>query len=325
MSQNKAVLPSIHSLLQAIEQDRGTEHLHEQRSDNGDFLGKKNRECNNSNDLSSTPISPGIMARTNSETTSEKHSDKKVIKKKTRTNLPKHVIDVLNEWLKSHLDNPYPTSLEKKDLISKTSLSNVQLSNWFINVRRRKLYSQYYDLKDKTDKSKTKKTGISSASQSLPATTKSPLSEETSTDAAPATSHLTEFADEHSGSTSDESQQRNDDSEYLETKKRMSLEIILNTEPCKKYASLVPQPQAYVKKETKINKYTNENKNAHDRPPSPIIITEADEIKLEEKFKFQPFIRRKKLMDRLYDLKKIYYVKDNEAGPEPLPEPDSDD
>ncbi|KAL6929702.1 hypothetical protein ACO0SA_001106 [Hanseniaspora valbyensis] len=71
----------------------------------------------------------------------------------TRNNLPKHVIDVLNEWLEAHLDNPYPTSLEKKELIAKTSLSNVQLSNWFINVRRRKLYSQYYDLKDKTDSS----------------------------------------------------------------------------------------------------------------------------------------------------------------------------
>lgn len=45
----------------------------------------------------------------------------------------------------------------------------------------------------------------------------------------------------------------------------------------------------------------------------PRIIIEADEIKLEEKFNFQPFVKRKKLMDRLYDLKKMYYVNDSDA------------
>lgn len=329
ISQNKAALPSIHSLLQAIEYDRGTENSYEQRAEIGEMPAKKNHKCNNSSDLSSSPISPDTMSRTASESLHEKNSDKKVIKKKTRTNLPKHVIDVLNEWLKTHLDNPYPTSLEKKDLISKTSLSNVQLSNWFINVRRRKLYSQYYDLKDKTDKSKSKKSCIHSASQSVLSSTMSHTSADTSTEAAHVTKDLSGTGDQESATisfASAESQHVNNVAEYLDTKKRMSLEHILNIEPSESHADPVPQPQrhAYVKKET-ISKYNNENKNVHHPPPTPIIITEADEIKLEEKFKFQPFIRRKKLMDRLYDLKKIYYVKDNEAGPEPLPEPDSDD
>ncbi|SCW00505.1 LAFE_0C05666g1_1 [Lachancea fermentati] len=63
-----------------------------------------------------------------------------------RTNLPKETVDILNNWLLSHLNNPYPTPQEKRELLIKTGLSKVQLSNWFINVRRRKIFSDYYQL-----------------------------------------------------------------------------------------------------------------------------------------------------------------------------------
>ncbi|KAL6930621.1 uncharacterized protein HGUI_01480 [Hanseniaspora guilliermondii] len=177
-------------------------------------------------------------------------------KKKSRCNLPKHVTNILNEWLSNHLDNPYPTALEKKELIAKTNLSSVQLSNWFINVRRRKLFAQYYDLKDK------------------PITQKN-LKQKSIED------------------------KRQLELEYMHTKKRMSLENILNVS-C--------SDDENVKALKKIDKPSKEifNKN-------PRIIIEADEIKLEEKFNFQPFVKRKKLMDRLYDLKKIYYVNDSDA------------
>ncbi|CCD25535.1 Cup9p NDAI_0F02170 [Naumovozyma dairenensis CBS 421] len=63
-----------------------------------------------------------------------------------RSNLPKETIRILNSWLLNHLQNPYPTSQEKRDLLIKTGLTKVQLSNWFINVRRRKIFHDYYEM-----------------------------------------------------------------------------------------------------------------------------------------------------------------------------------
>ncbi|SCU96737.1 LAMI_0F07558g1_1 [Lachancea mirantina] len=63
-----------------------------------------------------------------------------------RTNLPRHTVDILNAWLLAHMDNPYPTPQEKRELLIQTGLTKVQLSNWFINVRRRKVFSDYYQL-----------------------------------------------------------------------------------------------------------------------------------------------------------------------------------
>ncbi|GMM42709.1 Cup9 protein [Hanseniaspora uvarum] len=185
-------------------------------------------------------------------------------KKKSRCNLPKHVTNILNEWLSDHLDNPYPTASEKKELIEKTNLSSVQLSNWFINVRRRKLFSQYYDLKDK------------------PISRSSSITKQRNT----------------------EDKDKQLELEYMHTKKRMSLQNILNVcspedEPCTTENT----------NDCKKNNYTSKNKSTS----TPRIIMEADEIKLEEKFNFQPFTKRKKLMDRLYDLKKIYYVNDGDC------------
>lgn len=63
-----------------------------------------------------------------------------------RSNLPRETVQILNTWLLDHLRNPYPTPQEKRELLIKTGLTKIQLSNWFINVRRRKIFCDYYEL-----------------------------------------------------------------------------------------------------------------------------------------------------------------------------------
>ncbi|KAL7270356.1 homeodomain superfamily [Rhizina undulata] len=61
--------------------------------------------------------------------------------KRRRGNLPKHVTDLLRSWLNDHLHHPYPTEDEKQMLMAQTGLTINQISNWFINARRRRLPS----------------------------------------------------------------------------------------------------------------------------------------------------------------------------------------
>lgn len=61
------------------------------------------------------------------------------MKRKTRNNLPKETTNILLKWLNEHLHHPYPNSFEKNDLMAATGLNQQQLSNWFINARRRKI------------------------------------------------------------------------------------------------------------------------------------------------------------------------------------------
>lgn len=72
-------------------------------------------------------------------------------RRQSRSNLPKETIQVLNSWLLNHLNNPYPTAQEKRELLIKTGLTKIQLSNWFINVRRRKIFSDYYNLAKRSE------------------------------------------------------------------------------------------------------------------------------------------------------------------------------
>lgn len=57
--------------------------------------------------------------------------------KKRRGNLPKAATNVLKKWLFDHLFHPYPTEEEKSGLGQQTGLTMNQISNWFINARRR--------------------------------------------------------------------------------------------------------------------------------------------------------------------------------------------
>lgn len=59
--------------------------------------------------------------------------------KRRRGNLPKHVTDMLRNWLNTHISHPYPTEEEKQQLCQVTGLTMNQISNWFINARRRRL------------------------------------------------------------------------------------------------------------------------------------------------------------------------------------------
>lgn len=71
---------------------------------------------------------------------SPKKSKKKLIKdtnKKRRGNLPKSVTAILRQWLVDHAKHPYPTEEEKRLLRVETNLTLNQISNWFINARRR--------------------------------------------------------------------------------------------------------------------------------------------------------------------------------------------
>ncbi|MCJ1253026.1 hypothetical protein MMC24_000833 [Lignoscripta atroalba] len=54
-------------------------------------------------------------------------------------NLPKHVTDILRTWFSDHIAHPYPTEDEKQMLMGRTGLTISQISNWFINARRRSL------------------------------------------------------------------------------------------------------------------------------------------------------------------------------------------
>ena len=77
--------------------------------------------------------------------------------KRRRGNLPKQVTDRLRNWFHEHVGHPYPTEEEKQMLMAQTGLSMsqvsslrslsilwrtaelLQISNWFINARRRNL------------------------------------------------------------------------------------------------------------------------------------------------------------------------------------------
>lgn len=78
--------------------------------------------------------------------------------RRRRGNLPKQITDVLRIWLQEHLDHPYPSDEQKQIFIQRTGLTIsqvcfhnhsqhlvsrlltcAQISNWFINARRRQL------------------------------------------------------------------------------------------------------------------------------------------------------------------------------------------
>lgn len=60
-----------------------------------------------------------------------------IARKRRRGNLPKEVTEFLKHWLILHKKHPYPTEREKQALADETGLMVNQISNWFINARRR--------------------------------------------------------------------------------------------------------------------------------------------------------------------------------------------
>lgn len=107
------------------------------------------------NGLTGYAMVGGVNAGGKKHSRKKSKSSKSLMNSSKRSNLPKEVINVLNDWLLKNLHNPYPTPQVKRELLEKTGLNHVQLSNWFINVRRRKIFNEYYKLNQSvnTDKS----------------------------------------------------------------------------------------------------------------------------------------------------------------------------
>ncbi|EEH45862.2 uncharacterized protein PADG_02012 [Paracoccidioides brasiliensis Pb18] len=87
-------------------------------------------------ELDYSPVSAGSLNDRNYGAQGEPIDPKN---KKRRGNLPKSVTDVLRAWFHEHLDHPYPSEEDKQMFISRTGLTISQISNWFINARRRQL------------------------------------------------------------------------------------------------------------------------------------------------------------------------------------------
>ncbi|KAK3388166.1 hypothetical protein B0T20DRAFT_106292 [Sordaria brevicollis] len=75
-------------------------------------------------------------------------------KNKRRGNLPKDVTEKLYNWLCGHLNHPYPTEDEKQKMMKETNMQMNQISNWFINARRRKVPALIEQAKAETEAAK---------------------------------------------------------------------------------------------------------------------------------------------------------------------------
>ncbi|KAG5924361.1 hypothetical protein E4U42_004653 [Claviceps africana] len=71
--------------------------------------------------------------------------------RKRRGNLPKETTDLLRSWFVAHLQHPYPTEDEKQELMRQTGLQMNQISNWFINARRRQLPTMINNARAESD------------------------------------------------------------------------------------------------------------------------------------------------------------------------------
>lgn len=98
----------------------------QEEDDDDDDDGQEEDESDNNSSITSSSCSSSPVPTT-------------IITRKRRGNLPKIVTAVLKQWLIDHCRNPYPTEVEKTRLKDKTGLTLNQISNWFINARRRLL------------------------------------------------------------------------------------------------------------------------------------------------------------------------------------------
>ena len=82
--------------------------------------------------ISTDAASPSTRPRNAASPTSTK------AKKKT-TSLPQETVDYLKAWMMSeeHIHHPYPTEQEKAKIMQDTGIELKQLTNWFVNNRKR--------------------------------------------------------------------------------------------------------------------------------------------------------------------------------------------
>ena len=60
-------------------------------------------------------------------------------KKRTTMSLPQETVDYLKAWMMSpeHISHPYPREQEKAEIMAETGIEPKQLTNWFVNNRKR--------------------------------------------------------------------------------------------------------------------------------------------------------------------------------------------
>lgn len=59
------------------------------------------------------------------------------VSSKSKNKLPPKAIKILTDWYESHMDHPYPTAKEKKDLAEECEIPTKQVAIWFNNKRSR--------------------------------------------------------------------------------------------------------------------------------------------------------------------------------------------
>ena len=59
------------------------------------------------------------------------------VNKKRRRNLTEKATETLRTWFSDHKDNPYPSDAEKAKLARQCKITEEQVCNWFVNVRKR--------------------------------------------------------------------------------------------------------------------------------------------------------------------------------------------
>ncbi len=55
-----------------------------------------------------------------------------------RANFPPATIEILQQWLFEHASYPFPTDAEKTQLSERANITVKQVSDWFMNARRRR-------------------------------------------------------------------------------------------------------------------------------------------------------------------------------------------
>ena len=65
--------------------------------------------------------------------------DERETKAQKRQRFSHEVVSLLNDWLFSNKDNPFPSPEEKELLATQAGLTVAQVSQWFTNARRRHL------------------------------------------------------------------------------------------------------------------------------------------------------------------------------------------
>ncbi|KAL7322275.1 Homeobox protein tos8, variant 2 [Mucor circinelloides] len=125
----KTTATSVHSYYTSIEEEKYYPMISRKQSKS------KSTTCNIATSPIISPTSATSTTPTTTPSTNAKNDANTV--KRRRGNLPKEVTEFLRKWLIQHKKHPYPAEKEKADLARHTGLTVNQISNWFINARRR--------------------------------------------------------------------------------------------------------------------------------------------------------------------------------------------